>query len=108
MLLPAVQKVRDAAAKSTCSNNLKQLGLAAQNFHESYGYLPPQAVAAANQPTVRTTLHDQDGFATWAVLLLPYIEQDNVYKQWTLGRLVSLQPAAAVQQQIKTYICPSR
>src|SRR3954470_18871422 len=71
LLLPAVQKVRDAAARIQCSNNLKQLGLAAHNYHEANQFLPPAWVGSNGL--------DPDGWATWAVLMLPYLEQDNVY-----------------------------
>src|SRR5262245_32439761 len=73
LLLPAVQKVREAANRMHCSNNLKQLGLACHSFHDTYGFLPPSRTA--------------DNFATWAVLLLPYIEQANTYKAWNNGTL---------------------
>src|SRR5262245_5158643 len=71
LLLPAVQKVREAAARSECSNNLKQLGLACHNFHDVHGAFPPSRGA--------------DNFGTWAVFLLPYIEQDNMYRLWNGG-----------------------
>src|SRR5436190_18626579 len=85
LLLPAVQKVRDAANRASCSNNLKQLGLACHNFHDTYGFLPPQQIAPpAISPPAVAALTGVDGYATWAVLLLPYIEQDNQFKQWDL------------------------
>ncbi len=70
LLLPAVQKVREAAARMKCSNNLKQIGIAAHNYHDSYGKLPPAYDA-------RTGL-------SWHVLILPYIEQENLYRQFDL------------------------
>jgi prepilin-type N-terminal cleavage/methylation domain-containing protein len=102
LLLPAVQKVREAAARSQCQNNLKQLGLATHNFHDTNAFLPPKWIGT--HPSVAAP----DGFATWAVLLLPHVEQDNVYKLWDLRYAYSLQPAAAVQAQVKTYACPGR
>src|SRR5713226_7175888 len=69
LLLPAVQKVREAAARIQCANNLKQIGLAVHNYHDSNNGLPPGRL-------------DYDGGVTWAVVILPYIEQDNFYRQW--------------------------
>src|SRR5215470_8711702 len=71
LLLPAVQKVREAAARMQCQNNLKQLGLACHNYHDTFSQLPPARVG-------------RDAYATWAVLIMPFIEQDNVYKQWNI------------------------
>src|SRR5438045_4289251 len=70
LLLPAVQKVREAAARAKCQNNLKQMGLAIHNFHDANGKLPPARIA--------------DQYATWMVMILPFIEQDNLYKTWDL------------------------
>ena len=65
MLLPAVQKVREAAARAQCMNNLKQIGLAFHNYHAANDALPPARI---------------DDGATWAVFVLPYIEQDNLHR----------------------------
>src|SRR4051794_35922113 len=78
LLLPAVQKVREAAARMSCQNNLKQLGLACHSFHDANGFLPPDRIV--------------NEWATWAVLILPYIEQDNVYKLWDIQKRYSQQP----------------
>ena len=96
LLLPAVQKVREAAARTQCANNLKQMGIAVHAYHDTLGYFPP----------ART--HGDGWGGTWAVYILPYIEQDNVYKLWDIQRLYYDQPAAARQVSIKTYFCPSR
>src|SRR5215204_2912397 len=79
LLVPAVQKVRESAARIQCANNLKQLGLAAHAYHDVKRALPPDWIA----PNVGTVVNP-DGFATWAVLLLPYIEQEPQFRLWNL------------------------
>jgi prepilin-type N-terminal cleavage/methylation domain-containing protein/prepilin-type processing-associated H-X9-DG protein len=98
LLLPAVQKVREAAARMQCSNNLKQLGLACHNFHDTNGALPPGYTATAAYP-------DTGPGWGWATYLLPYIEQDTLYKQLDLSQPVQSQPA--IQTLVKTFFCPS-
>jgi prepilin-type N-terminal cleavage/methylation domain-containing protein/prepilin-type processing-associated H-X9-DG protein len=70
LLLPAVQKIREAANRMSCSNKLKQLGLACHNYHDTLGKLP-------NAYDAKTGL-------SWHVMILPYIEQDNLYRQFDL------------------------
>ena len=96
LLLPAVQKVREAAARMSCSNNLKQLGLAFHNYHDANNGLPsnirPDAVS-----TVRVR---------WATYLLPYLEQDNLFRNVNLNQNWHLQPAA-FGTRLKGFECPS-
>ena len=71
LLLPAVQKVREAAARLKCANNLKQIGLAAHNYHDAQGHLPP---GIGYYPPASGT------FGTYHFHLLPYVEEDNLYR----------------------------
>jgi prepilin-type N-terminal cleavage/methylation domain-containing protein len=100
LLVPAVQNVREAASRLQCANNLKQLGLAAHNYHDQYRFLV-SAWLGGNQD-------DPDGWASWAVLLLPYLEQSPLYNQWNLSYPASKQPPSAYQQQLAVLYCSSR
>ncbi|MSR32022.1 MAG: DUF1559 domain-containing protein [Gemmataceae bacterium] len=96
LLLPAVQKVREAAARTQCNNNLKQLGLAVHNFQSTYGNFPP----------ART----EDLYLTWAVLVLPYVEQESLYKKFDQTQRYYNQPTAGGDPRIaevKAFFCPS-
>ncbi len=107
LLLPAVQKVREAANRMSCQNNLKQLGLAMHNYQSTSG----------KRPYARSG-GDQNRH-TWAVLILPFIEQDNLHTIWKTpitgvnqtdgyNNMTSAPMQAAREAQVKTYFCPSR
>jgi prepilin-type N-terminal cleavage/methylation domain-containing protein/prepilin-type processing-associated H-X9-DG protein len=125
LLLPAVQKVRDAAARMQCQNNLKQIGLAAHNFESANNRLPPGELGdkPGNQAVDPTWLnYSPSTFWTFPhhgvlALLLPYLEQDNIYKQMEPVSLTPGIPATAWWDRpntwtasfyrIKTFECPS-
>ncbi len=97
LLLPAVQKVREAAARTACTNNLKQLGLAVQNMHDSQGSLPPAAGCLHGMD-----LHNIGPITFW---ILPYIEQGAAYSAALVNGVYNSGNVDSVP--IKIYVCPS-
>jgi prepilin-type N-terminal cleavage/methylation domain-containing protein/prepilin-type processing-associated H-X9-DG protein len=101
LLLPAVQKVREAAARMKCQNNLKQIGLAIHNYEGTYQYVP-DAWYFPGDPSGSVA------WGGWCTQLLPYIEQDNLFRSYRQDRSwwdPENQPA--VNSQVSTYVCPS-
>jgi prepilin-type N-terminal cleavage/methylation domain-containing protein/prepilin-type processing-associated H-X9-DG protein len=107
LLLPAVQKVRDAANRMSCQNNLKQLALAVHNYHDTNAKFPPGNVYRANAQG------RFDYYETWTISILPYIEQDNLYKLYNpnipnaISDAQNRAMATLRQTFVKTYTCPS-
>jgi prepilin-type N-terminal cleavage/methylation domain-containing protein/prepilin-type processing-associated H-X9-DG protein len=101
LLLPAVQRVREAAARVQCRNNLKQIGLGLLHYHDSEGVLPPGYRAAL--PYVDGATDTAPGWS-WAAYLLPYLEQDNLHAQLHFNQPVQNSPA--IQTLVKVYLCP--
>jgi len=99
LLLPAVQKIREAANRMTCTSHLKQLGLACHNHNDTRESLPP-GVAAPGADGRTTSLF---------VELLPFIEQDNIYKQWNFTTPAANFGAVGTPASAKivTFVCPS-
>src|SRR5438309_398164 len=105
LLLPAVQKVREAANRSQCSNNLKQLGVALHNFHDARKRLP--SLQASGNCC----------YGTWQMAILPYVEQDNLWKMYqNYGNLDPNFPSQTYEQKanllvtsqrLPTFTCPS-
>jgi prepilin-type N-terminal cleavage/methylation domain-containing protein/prepilin-type processing-associated H-X9-DG protein len=95
LLLPAIQRVREAAARLRCGNNLRQMGLACHNFEATYGFFPS---------SIRNTGPQR----SWAVQFLPWIEQGNVAKTYDFTKhWAEPENANAIGQQIPTFSCPS-
>ncbi len=109
LLLPAVQKVREAANRVACSNNLKQIGIALHNYENNNGKFPTGGEGTILLPTGGAQSWF-DTHSTWT-MLLPYIEQENVYKMFDLSLPYNVgsrpKNREAAKAQIKTYLCPS-
>src|SRR5205807_1328294 len=103
LLLPAVQKVREAASRMKCANNLKQLGLALHHYHDAYREFPPAFVNKG--PYGMTGFSFTHG---WAPFVLPYIEQQqlaNLYR-WDFP-LYAVENQPVVSRQLNIFQCPS-
>jgi prepilin-type N-terminal cleavage/methylation domain-containing protein len=83
LLLPAVQKIREAANRMKCSNNMKQLALACHNYNDTYNTLPYAAYAPWGSSTGTGTNQEGAIGPNWLVMILPFVEQDNLYKTYS-------------------------
>jgi prepilin-type processing-associated H-X9-DG protein len=102
LLLPAVQKVRETANRLNCQNNLKQIGLALHAYHNANSSFPPGywALMAYSDGATDTA----PGWG-WGAFLLPYLEQDSLYRQLNFNQPVQKSPA--IQTLVRVYLCPS-
>ncbi len=95
LLLPAVQYAREAASRVKCANNLKQIGLAVHNYHDTNQSFPPSRVGIGEG-------------VSWAWLILPQLEQENLYNLVDLSRPLDPAKFGAFQTAVPIYFCPSR
>src|SRR5262245_9966539 len=95
LLLPAVQKTREAAARTKCANNLKQIGLACHSYENAHRRFPPSRGPGETQ--------------SWMWLILPFLEQENLYNMWPPGTpIFLLNNPAVLNSSVPQYYCPSR
>jgi prepilin-type N-terminal cleavage/methylation domain-containing protein/prepilin-type processing-associated H-X9-DG protein len=105
LLLPAVQKVRAAAARTQCANNLKQIGLAGHLYHDTNGKFPPGAVGPLNPSFPQYSLLKHHGLGTY---LLPNLEQESLYRHYSWDdSWFDLPNQPVVNAQLKVWQCPS-
>jgi prepilin-type N-terminal cleavage/methylation domain-containing protein/prepilin-type processing-associated H-X9-DG protein len=115
LLLPAVQKVREAAARAQCKNNLHQIGVALHSYHVDHGYFPPGVVSTLSNPSWQLGAGNCNAFPPeqgpgWSffAFILPHLEQDNLYRSIRFDLPIS-DPAnaAARRTTVPGYLCPS-
>ena len=104
LLVPAVQKVRAAAANAQCQNNLKQIGIALHNYHGRMKAFPPGYVDRNPNPDSDASFDQGPGWG-WAALLLNDLEQGNVYNQINLAQNVGVSPIC--QTSLPVFLCPA-
>jgi prepilin-type N-terminal cleavage/methylation domain-containing protein/prepilin-type processing-associated H-X9-DG protein len=102
LLVPAVQKVREAASRIGCANNLHQIALAVHTYHDSHGAFPVDSEAGPWGP-----YGPQTHAWSWLARLLPYVEQEALYKQADIPTATLYQARGAVAQEIRVFLCPS-
>jgi prepilin-type N-terminal cleavage/methylation domain-containing protein/prepilin-type processing-associated H-X9-DG protein len=95
LLVPAVQKVREAASNTQCKNNLKQLATGIHAYHDVHKSLPPARIC-------------RDAYATWPVLIMPFIEQEPLYKLFNIQQGYTTWPAEARETTVPIFFCPAR
>ncbi|NOZ39655.1 MAG: DUF1559 domain-containing protein [Planctomycetes bacterium] len=112
LLLPAVQSARESARRVQCASHLKQLALGALNYESTRGNLPPSGLVRMRFDSARN-LEIFNPYGTpqlsWAVLLLPFVEQVPLYDQFDMRgpRNANSQPSDATETFVETYLCPS-
>ena len=98
MLLPAVQMVREAASRTNCLNRMKQIGIGFTHYHDALRQIPPSRVGNDTA----------NGFLTWPVFLMPYLEENNLYERFDIKALYRDQDPAMLQETVEWMFCPSR
>ncbi len=105
LILPAVQHVRASAARISCLNNLKQIGLALHHFHDAYGRFPPLPAPSPNAG-------DPNNYLSWMALILPHMDQESLYRASAHACAVDTDPLhnpphTGLTTVIPAYVCPA-
>ena len=110
ILLPAVQTARAAARRSQCANNLKQLALAVQQFHDTHQKFPPARLVLRTDRTQNSDNATDVGLdePSWLVHILPHIEQSGMAAEWDVFKPFGLHPEAVRRRAVSTFLCPER
>ncbi len=122
LLLPAIQAAREAARRSRCQNNLRQIGVGLHNYHDTHGVFPPGYVAGripdtssswCNAPGPGNPTDSNGQFAPWTVLVLPFLEQESLYHEFDFdvrfvgNNIQMMAPNSNVVVPLSVYQCPS-
>jgi prepilin-type N-terminal cleavage/methylation domain-containing protein/prepilin-type processing-associated H-X9-DG protein len=108
LLLPAVQQARESARRMSCTNNLKQLGLALHSYHDALHRFPSAYVADTRSPSRNSETFDGPPGFGWGALCLPYLEQGSLSQQFDMNLPCwHTRNAAAAEQKLKLFLCPS-
>ncbi|MFK7817166.1 MAG: DUF1559 domain-containing protein [Planctomycetaceae bacterium] len=112
LLMPAVQQAREAARRTQCKNNLKQLALAAHSFHDTYGAFPPaRIIESINRPSSSVA---STGYSpgldepSWPIRLMPFLDQQNMAKLWNVETAYGYHDESVRGQVVSTFLCPNR
>ena len=110
LLLPAVNGAREAARRAQCMNNIRQIALATINYESAHRKLPPSGLVGDNPEAdiaLGRFVPRSGQMISWAVLILPQLEEESLYRQFDLNRSVLEQPTNPQAQHVSTYLCPS-